>query len=548
MLAFVLALCAGSPPAPALPLPAYAGRYGRTSSDAVLVEVRAGRLAMKPLLWRGFQALRPTSAADVFVLEERPEIEISFERAGDAVTGARVPPIGGDVWLPRLDPTRRLPAERLFAGEGRPAARALDREEPADAVRVARSFLQRFPSRASTSVACLRELSRLRPGDADVAAALGDALVAAGRRAGAPAAYRLALERDASQPAALAGLRRLGIPIPAVTAPSGWKVPFDLRRLFAPPTKREIEEVRRDWATRDLEPGPLETVASVERPWGAGRATLRLVAHRVRGSRHYAVVAVPLGAGPRSLPILLEAKGVSWDYAPLDAEKLTAPLLLRDDVSRVIVAAPGFRGETVRFDGAEYRSEGDRTDSWDGATDDLLALLTAVSRDVPEADPERVVAFGRSRGGSVALLAAERDPRIRRVAAWAAPTDWFQAMGTRGWSTREEVEEGLRGRAVPPAEGGQFIERYLLKAICGERDLSSVRRSMLAGSPLWFADRLPPTLALFGREDEMVPARNGTALREKAARARSVDVLVLDGAGHDLDDRARDMTRRFLTP
>lgn len=548
MLAFVLAVCAGSPPAPAPPLPAYAGRYGRTSSDAVLVEFRDGRLAMKPLLWRGFQALRSTGAPGAFVLEERSEVEIAFERAGDAVTGVRVPPIGGDAWLPRLDPRRRLPGERLFAGEGREAARALDREEPGDAVRVARSFLQRFPSRASTSVTCLRELSTLRPRDADVAAALGDALVAAGRRAEAPAAYRRALAWDASQPAALAGLRRLGVPIPGVTPLAGWSVPFDLRRLFAPPTRREMEEVRRDWASRDLEPGPLETVASVGRPWGTGRATLRLVAHRVRGSRHYAVVVVPAGAAPRSLPILLEAKGVSWDYAPLDAERLNAPLLLREDVSRVIVAAPSFRGETIRFDGAEYRSEGDRTDSWDGATDDLIALLTAVSRDVPEADPERVAAFGRSRGGSVVLLAAARDARVRRVAAWSAPTDWFAAMGTRGWSTREEVEEGLRARAVPPAEGGQFIERYLVKAICGERDLASVRRAMLAGSPLWFADRLPPTLALFGREDEMVPARNGTALKAKAARRRDVDVLVLDGAGHDLDDRARDRTRRFLTP
>ena len=100
-------------------------------------------------------------------------------------------------------------------------------------------------------------------------------------------------------------------------------------------------------------------------------------------------------------------------------------------------------------------SEGDRSDVWDGATDDALALLNVALKITPEADARRIAVFGRSRGGTVALLAAIRDPRIRQVVDWAGPSDLFRLMGQDGWTQREAVAEGLRYRSPPRGIGGR---------------------------------------------------------------------------------------------
>ncbi|MEO6324737.1 MAG: prolyl oligopeptidase family serine peptidase, partial [Thermoanaerobaculia bacterium] len=262
------------------------------------------------------------------------------------------------------------------------------------------------------------------------------------------------------------------------------------------------------------------------------------------GSLHFGAVIVPDGAAPGSCPVLIEAKGVSWNYMPLSLDQLTSPRILKNDASRFVVVVPGFRGEVLNFEGRSFVSEGDRSDAWDGATDDALAFLDAALSVTPEADPARIAAFGRSRGGSVALLAAARDHRIRRVIDWAGPSDWFSLMGTEGWTQRESVIEGLRIRSKAPEEGGQFIERFLARAIAHTADLQQTRHRMLASSPLWFAAALPITLAAYGVEDDMVPIRNGKELA-RLGYSR-VKPLFLEGAGPDLDRTAFEKSRLFL--
>ena len=212
---------------------------------------------------------------------------------------------------------------------------------------------------------------------------------------------------------------------------------------------------------------------------------------------------------------------------------------------------PSFRGEVLKFDGKEYVSEGDRTDSWDGAADDALALLNTALSITPNADINRICAFGKSRGGSVALLAGIRDSKIKSVVDWAGPVDWFELMATEGWTQKEIVADGLLNEAASKDDGGQFIERYLTKAIAGKWNLQQARLKMLAGSPLYFAERLPKTQIHYGMEDEMVPIANGYALDRIMRKANRNSVKFESffhlNAGHDLNPAiASDESKKFV--
>ncbi len=285
---------------------------------------------------------------------------------------------------------------------------------------------------------------------------------------------------------------------------------------------------------------------------GQAKATVRVVSHTVRGSRHYGAIIVPDGATPECCPVIIEAKGVSPSYFPLELEKLHGPRLLGNFQQRFVYVVPSFRGEVLNFGGVSYQSEGDRTDALDGATDDAIALLSVALQTTPEADAERVCAFGHSRGGTVALLMGMRDARVRCVADWAGPTDWFYLMGTEGWTEEELYAEGLRTRANPSETGGQNVERFLLKAIRGEQGLAEVRHKMLASSPLYFARRLPRAQLHYGVEDTSVPVRNGlrfvAELRRQKVPPSNYQAFFYPGQGHDTDRIAAPAhTREFLT-
>ena len=314
----------------------------------------------------------------------------------------------------------------------------------------------------------------------------------------------------------------------------GWTLPFSLDALFAPPSAAEIEGVRKAWLARDLRAADA-TVVEVE-PYDLGRVRgeIRIVSHRVHGSLHYGAVIVPGGAAPRSCAVIVDAKGVSWDYFPRNLDSPPgAVVAAASDQAKYVTFVPGYRGERLILGNRTFLSEGDRTDVWDGAADDAIAFLTAALRVTPEADPERIGIFGRSRGGTVALLAGARDPRIRAVVAWAAPTDHFTPrIEQSGWARRESVELGLRHESPPSAVGGQFIELFLRGAIARKHELGDVRRHLLAGSPLYFADTLPATQIHYGEDDRIVPQRNG---RELARRRPDADAHFYPRHGHDTD-------------
>ncbi len=149
------------------------------------------------------------------------------------------------------------------------------------------------------------------------------------------------------------------------------------------------------------------------------------------------------------------------------------------------------------------------------------------------------------------MLAAVRDSRIEGVVEWAGPTDWFERMSEEGWTQQELVEEGLRIHAKPNETAGQFIERFLLKAIDGTWNLETTRLKMIASTPLYFAASLPAAQIHHGVEDYNVPVSNAQAaadaLKQRPGIGRTVEVYLYEGLGHDTDvQMASERSHKFL--
>jgi dipeptidyl aminopeptidase/acylaminoacyl peptidase len=246
--------------------------------------------------------------------------------------------------------------------------------------------------------------------------------------------------------------------------------------------------------------------------------------------------------------VIVVAKGVSPNYFPLNIGDSSDQTFMGDLSAKFIFVFPSFRGEVLNFEGRSFRSDGDRRDALDGATDDALALLNVALQTTPEADPTRICAYGQSRGGNVALLAGIRDPRINCVVDLAGPTDWFYLMGTNGWTEEELWAEAVRTHANVEETGGQNLERFLMRAIEGQADLAAVRHNMIASSPIYFAKRLPAAQLHYGVEDPSVPVVNGLSFvgelkRNKIPRER-YEAFFYPGQGHDTDRIAAPIAAR----
>ncbi|HEX3110896.1 MAG TPA: hypothetical protein VHU41_17485, partial [Thermoanaerobaculia bacterium] len=304
----------------------YAGRYALSDGSVVLFTADAGVLTFQPIFWPSVQHLRAVGK-DEFVVADRPERRVVFERDGRGhVDAVRISGIGTDDRAPKVEgpPT---PVELLFAGHPEDAARAV--KDEATAVRFADYLTVRFPSRVRDGVRFLAVIENRWPQNARLHQVFGDALVAAGRRDEARRQYILAGGDTDAQRA----LQMLG------SAEAG-QLPFTLLELFREPSAEERAAVLADWSHRDLRPHDVQTVLS--------KGTLRILSHRIYGAKHYTAVIVPENAKPGCCPVIIDAKGVSWDYFPRNLDKLPDSVeMMGDDRNRFIFVIPSFRGEMM---------------------------------------------------------------------------------------------------------------------------------------------------------------------------------------------------------
>ncbi|UCF21264.1 MAG: dienelactone hydrolase family protein [Gemmatimonadota bacterium] len=280
----------------------------------------------------------------------------------------------------------------------------------------------------------------------------------------------------------------------------------NLTQLFAQPGPAEIAAIEADWNGRDVSAQDVQVVLTEQLDLGGVAATLQIVSHSVAGVRHYGAILVPNGAAAGSLPILVYTHGGDRGV-DIDDLLFFLPIFLGPDVGKSIFVAPSFRAEPLRYQGVTYTSEGEPS-PWDYDVDDALALLNVVAATTAEADADRIGILGFSRGACVALLMAERDPRIDLVVEFFGPTDFF------GPFVQEVVEEALLG-APRDLPGLDFLnQEYIQPLKNGETTIADVRPEILRRSPVYFAASLTQLQVHHGTDDDTVPVGEAERLIE----------------------------------
>jgi len=522
-------------------LHSYAGRYSDGKDYAVYFGVTKYGLTIRPVLWTATQLLRNTNV-DSFEVVDRTSRRADFVRDGTGkVVGVNIRGMDGEGIVLRKSEEADLSIELLLNGKTALAAnRYLKRgsEGLNAALAGAEKVFQRYPTKRASIVAFLHRLSPQFKRNVKFYSLLGYAQIASGKRSTARHSFEAAYAIDPTNEDAISGLARLNaLPSNFHSNKAPWPLPFSLSDVFVRPTAAEIRAVETDWAARDLRPAGVREEAHGEISIDGWQADVRIISHLVHVYRNFGAIIIPKTGSTGRRPVIVDAKGVSPTYFPLQLDRIESLRTMDELKDRFVYVVPSFRGEVLNFNGKEYKSEGDRRDALDGATDDTIAFLSAALSVTPQADASRVCAFGHSRGGTVAVLAGIRDKRIRCVVNVAGPTDWFYAMGTEGWTEQELWTEAVRIHATPLETGGQDLERFMGRAIEGKADLAAVRHNMIASSPLYFARQLPLSQHHYGVEDVSVPVKNGRLLQATLRRSqwkKSV-VYFYPDQGHDTD-------------
>ena len=201
----------------------------------------------------------------------------------------------------------------------------------------------------------------------------------------------------------------------------------------------------------------------------------------------------------------------------------------------------------LRYDKRGIGQSGGRaeTATLQDLAEDVRAVVQFL-RKRKDVDPDRIVLFGHSEGGLIALQAASRDEDLAGVILAAAPS------GTGGELILEQQQYLLGKMNLPDAERATRIDlqKRIQAAVLGQGTWDDIPDPLKrqANTP-WFqsfltftpATVLPkvkqPLLILQGTIDRQVPAHHAEGLAE-LARARkkvpadAVQLVTLDGVNH----------------
>jgi hypothetical protein len=522
---------------------AFAGRYAK-GAKVIRVEVFGDQLLVLPLWWGGVQPLDRRTGAE-FEMQNLRTAAFSFKADSLTVTGH-------DELKGTYQKLGRAlaPLELLLAGQNRSAHegyRKLGLDDKAILGEV-RECLLNIPSQRRVVYDFIKYLRAQGVKDPLLVHLAIHAAVIAGDRPAARALCEQTLSHQPNDAVALSSMRKLG----QTATSGGWKLPFSLSDAYAAPTEAELARVRSEWKSRDLTPRAIrkEHDSHVNVKGVDFQATA--LSYLVHGQRNFGVVLVPSGARPHACPVLVELKGVSSSYEPLEVPggMVTSPIL-GSALGHFVVFLPAVRGEKLLFDGLTYQCEGNPDDSWDGATDDAISFITAGLEICRQADARRIIAFGKSRGGAVAMLLGERDQRVRAIASWSGPAGWIENMPQFGWSQRELVREGLFKQSPPYTTAGQAIRTFLKPAIEGKMSLAECRDRLIASSPIYFVSQLPSSQLHYGANDFIVPVEEGRSIEAAVARLGSrrpdLSIFYEEDGGHDLNPKVSvPATKQFL--
>ena len=300
--------------------------------------------------------------------------------------------------------------------------------------------------------------------------------------------------------------------------------------LFAPAEEDELSAVRADWASRDFSAAGGTVELEEAYSMGGKPTTLRIVSHQVDGLRHFGAIIVPDGADDEGLPILLYAHGGD-DGVSVESTLFILTVALGEMTDDFVYLIPSFRDEPLRYDDRSWLSDGPAS-PWDRDVDDALAMVNLAMETIPEAQTDRYIAVGASRGGGVAMLMGIRDERIAGVITFFGPTD-FQNEWARG------IASLLVSGVTVDLPGVEYLRTtYVVPWWTGDVSLQDARLALIRRSAVLFAEDLPPLQVHHGDMDGVVSVTQAESMiRTMAEIGRGppeFEAYIYPGGTHDI--------------
>ncbi|MDF1825984.1 MAG: prolyl oligopeptidase family serine peptidase, partial [Verrucomicrobiales bacterium] len=154
-------------------------------------------------------------------------------------------------------------------------------------------------------------------------------------------------------------------------------------------------------------------------------------------------------------------------------------------------------------------------------------------------DMDRVVTFGGSAGGHLAMMVAlsgpkefEGDPLLRDYIV--NPAGCITLFGPSSFMDPSLFLSGVDG--ARQLDGSRFAERMIkgAEASTYEKAEAPLRGMMKKMSPITYLEKdSPPILSIHGDRDVLIPKHHSAYLKESADKIGArVEVVIVKGAGH----------------
>ncbi|MEL6673728.1 MAG: prolyl oligopeptidase family serine peptidase [Bacteroidota bacterium] len=263
-----------------------------------------------------------------------------------------------------------------------------------------------------------------------------------------------------------------------------------LSELMKEPSQEELDEILAAWQAKDFSPQNIQIVHQAAMFNGD---SLTIISHAVNGLTHYGAIRIPQGLEVAQAPILMELEGGGTG---VDVSKLR-PLShgsCQKQSAQFISILPAYRGCILRGDDFCFRSEGYAGDPWLGPAEDAVAFLEAVKALYQKSDTTRVLARGISRGATVALIMGSLTDKLDYIIATSTHTKFLDAQVVQNERVGQSFARAFYTPTAPPAH---------------------IRKRIIASSPYFFADKLPPFELHQGARDEQTTIWHARVLEDR---------------------------------
>ncbi|MDW3190827.1 MAG: hypothetical protein R8G66_00595 [Cytophagales bacterium] len=285
--------------------------------------------------------------------------------------------------------------------------------------------------------------------------------------------------------------------------------------LLNEPSQFEIDQIKKEWQNRRFLVIDPEVVYEEIKDNGD---TIKVIAHTVDEHIHYGAIRIPKGIDVSSAPILLELEGGG---ASIDVSKIQSITRNKCETSRkaFISVLPSYRGNILQGDDFCFRSEGNFRDVWHGAAIDAITLLEVVKAHYGKTDATPVLINGLSRGATVALIIGGLTDKADFIIVNSTHTKFVD----RYVYDNEQV-------------GGSLSRAFILPGL----SKADIRKNLIASSPYFFADQLPPFQLHQGGDDHLTTRWHANKMQQKldslGKSKESYEVFIHEGKGHGYDD------------